>query len=180
VGKVVGIDAPNSIAHLGLMHWLKKKGVSPSSVRVQAAPFAQTLGPLSRGTIQAAVLPEPFVTMARRGGATGVAKIYSAVCRQMCLYTGWMARTDFDASIVARFRRAIEAAAVWADKKSNRAASGRILVKYTPIDRQVLEKMNRVYFAKRLTTLRSGQPWIDLDAEFGLIPASFPIGNLTK
>ena len=180
VGKVVGIDGLNSIAHLGLMHWLRKKGVSPSSVRFQAAPFAETLGPLSRGTIQAAVLPEPFVTLARRGGATGVAKIYSTVCQKMCLYTGWMARTDLDPSIVARFRRAIETAAVWADKKSNRAESGRILVKYTPIDRNVVAKMNRVYFAKRLTALKSGQPWIDLDAEFGLIPASFPISQLTQ
>jgi NitT/TauT family transport system substrate-binding protein len=180
VGKVVGIDGLNSIAHLGLKHWLKKKGVSPSSVTFQPAPFAQTLGPLSRGTIQAAVLPEPFVTLARRGGAKGVAKIYSSVCKRTCLYTGWMVRTDFDPAIAARFRRAIEAAAVWADKKSNRAASGRILVKYTPIDHNILKKMNRVYFATGLNALRSGQPWIDLDAEFGLIPASFPIGDLTK
>jgi NitT/TauT family transport system substrate-binding protein len=180
VGKVVGIDGPNSIAHLGLKHWLKKKGVSPTSVQFQAAPFAQTLGPLSRGTIQAAVLPEPFVTLARSKGATGVAKIYSTVCERTCLYTGWMARTDVDPAIVARFRRAIKAAAVWADKKSNRAESGRILRKYTPIDRNVLKKMNRVYFATGLNALRSGQPWIDLDAEFGLIPASFPISELTK
>ena len=110
-----------------------------------------------------------------------MAKIYSTVCKRTCLYTGWMVQTGkVEPAIVARFRRAIEAAAVWADKKSNRAESGRILVKYTPIDHNIIKKMNRVYFATGLDALRSGQPWIDLDAEFGLIPASFPISDLTK
>ena len=60
VGKLVAIDAPNTLAHIGLLKWLKRNGVSAEDVRFVQIPFAQMLGPLGRGTVDAAVLPEPF------------------------------------------------------------------------------------------------------------------------
>ena len=45
-----------------------------------------------------------------------------------CLLTAWMAhRKDVSADLAARFRNAVQAAAVWANQKRNQAASGRIL-----------------------------------------------------
>ena len=179
IGKTVAIDAPNAITHVAMMRWLKRNGVSASRVEFRTLAFADMLGPLARGTIHAAVLPEPFITLARRQGATRIAKIFDSVCPRTCLYTGWAARTDVDPNLAARFRRAIQAAAVWADQKKNRGASGRILARYAPIDAAVLRRMTRVYFAKRLVPSMA-QPWINAYAEFGVIPARFPARDLVK
>jgi hypothetical protein len=90
-----------------------------------------------------------------------------------------MSRKDMDANVAARFRNAIQAAAVWANKKQNKRASGAILSKYAPIDAAVIAKMTRTRFSTRLRTAQA-QPWIDVFAEFGVIPASFSANDLVK
>lgn len=179
VGKRIAIDATNTIAHIALLKWLKRNGLSADDVRLSEIPFAQMLGPLRRGTVDAAVLPEPFLTLAIQRGARRVANTSNAVCSQDCLLTIWMSRRDVDAELAARFRNAIQTAAVWANQKQNDRASGAILARYTPIDAAVIERMTRTRFAERLRPALA-QPWIDVFAEFGVIPASFSAIDLVK
>lgn len=179
VGKRIAIDAQNTIAHIGLLKWLKGNRVSARDVRLVEIPFAQMLGPLRRGTIDAAVLPEPFLTLAIQRGAKRVANIFHAVCSRDCLLTIWMSRKDMDPALAARFRNAIQAAALWANQERNDPASGAILARYAPIDSAVIAKMTRTRFAERLRP-QLAQPWIDVFAEFGVIPASFPAIDLVK
>ena len=179
VGKLVAIDAQNTLAHVGLLKWLKRGGVPASDVRLTEMPFAQMLGPLRRGDVDAAVLPEPFVTLATQRGAVMVAPILDAVCRQDCLLTVFMARRDIDPNLAARFRNAVQAAAVWANRKANEPASGKILARYAPIDSVVIGKMTRTSFSQRLRT-GLAQPWVDAFAEFGVIPASFAAIDLAR
>ena len=178
-GKRIAIDARNTIAHIGLLKWLKRSGLSADDVSFTELPFAQMLGPLRRGQFDAAVLPEPFLTLATQRGSRRVATIFDAVCSEDCLITGWFARKDADPALVARFRNAIQAAAVWANKKENRAASGAILARYAPIDKALIAKMTRTSFAPRLRPAPA-QPWIDAYAEFAVIPQSFPAIDLVR
>jgi NitT/TauT family transport system substrate-binding protein len=141
--------------------------------------FAQMLGPLSRGRVDAAVVPEPVLTLALKRGATRIAHIFNAVCAQDCLATVWMARRDVNPDLATRFRHAIQAAAVWANQGENEAASGAILAKYSKLDPALIAKVTRTRFATRLRP-ESAQPWIDVYAEFGVIPSSFPATDLTK
>jgi hypothetical protein len=90
-----------------------------------------------------------------------------------------MARRDVDSNLAARFRNAIQAAAVWANNKKNDRASGAILARYAPLDKAVIRKMKRTSFATRLRPVLA-QPWIDVFAEFGLIPASFSANDLVR
>ena len=90
-----------------------------------------------------------------------------------------MARSDVDANLAARFRNAIQAAAVWANDKRNDRASGAILARYSPIDAALIGKMRRASFATRLRPVLA-QPWIDVFAEFDVIPASFSANDLVK
>ena len=179
IGKRIAIDTQNTIAHIGLLKWLKGNGVSVRDVRLVELPFPQMLGPLRRGQVDAAVLPEPFLTLALQRGAKRVANILHAVCREDCLITAWLARRDVDSNFAARFRNAIQAAAVWANRARNDAASGAILARYAPIDKAVIARMTRTRFSTRLRPALA-QSWIDAYAEFGVIPASFRAIDLVR
>jgi len=179
IGKKIAIDQANTIAHIGVLEWLKKRGVSASDVQFVEIPFAQMLGPLQQGTVDAAILPEPFFTLAVKAGAKPLGRPFDAVCAQDCLLTIWMARRDVSTTLAARFRNAMQAAAVWANQKRNDKASATILAKYVPVDKTVAATMTRTRFAQRLRPA-SAQPWIDAFAEFGVIPASFRALDLVK
>jgi len=179
VGKVVALDGPNTPAHIGLLKWLKLSGVSADRIRIKHIPFHQVLGPLTRGLVDAAVVPEPFVTLTTQRGAKRVAPVLNAVCPQECLLSAYMARRDVSGELAARFRNAIQAAAVWANQKKNHAVSGAIVAKYAPIDKAVIRKMARSTYATRLRPAQA-QPWIDVYAEFKVIPKSFSAQDLVK
>lgn len=179
VGKRIAVDVRNNLAHIALLKWLKRNGLSEKDVRLSEIPFGQMLFPLLHGTVDAAVIPEPFLTIATERGARRIADILAAVCRRPCLSTMWMARKDVNPAVAARFRNAIQAASVWANRRRNARASGAILARYVPIDAAVIRKMTRVRFATRLRPAMA-QPWIDAFAEFGAIPESFRAIDLVK
>jgi NitT/TauT family transport system substrate-binding protein len=179
VGKRIAIDFRNSVAHIALLRWLKRGGVSGDDVDITFTPFPLMIGPLLRGEIDAAWLPEPFATQALRRGARIFARPFDATCSQVCLLTVFMARTNADPNVAARFRNAVQAAAVWANQKRNQAASGRILARYAPVSPAVLARMARFSYATRLRPAM-GQPWLDLYAEYDLIPDTFKASDLVK
>jgi ABC-type nitrate/sulfonate/bicarbonate transport system substrate-binding protein len=178
-GRSIAIDAANTIAHIGVLKWLKRGGVSAGEVRFVEMPFPLMLEPLKRRTIDAAYLPEPLLTIAKAQGAKPVGAVFDAVCSTDCLLTFWLARRDMSPELAARFRNAIQAAAVWANKKRNDRASAAILAKYVPIPKSALAKMTRTRFSERLRPALA-QPWIDVYAEFGVIPESFRAIDLVK
>ena len=179
VGGTVLIDGPNTIAHLGVLKWLKRGGVSQDEVKISYVPFQEMLASLSKGSVDAAFMPEPFLTQAAQQGLKIAAYPFDAVCSKPCLLTFWIARADVDANLVARFRNALQNAAVWANQDRNDAASAKILRKYVPIDAKVAAKMKRTSFGTRLRPVLA-QPWLDVFAEFGVIPAGFKAIDLVK
>lgn len=179
VGKRVIVDFPSSIGHNGFLRWLKRGGVDRDQVKVSTFAFGQAVGPLLRGEAAAAVLPEPWVTIALQKGARRVALPFDAVCSEQCLVTTYMARSNEDAGVVARFRNAIQNAAVWANQKRNQAESARILSKYTKQKPSLLKKAVRVRYATRLRPTMA-QPWLDLWVEYMGLPSSFKAADLVK
>jgi len=179
VGKLIAIDVKNNLAHIALLKWLKLHGLTESDVRLSEIPFSQMLGPLEQGQVDAAVIPEPYLTLVKQHGATRIADPLGAVCPHDCLSTMWIARNDVDRDLAARFRNAIQSASVWADKVRNQHASGMLLARYSGIDPSLVRLMTRVSFATRLRPALA-QPWIDAFAEFGVIPQSFSALDLVK
>ena len=179
VGKRIGLDSLNNISHVALQRWLERGGVSPEDVQIATLPFAQMIAPLISGQLDAAWLPEPWATQALQRGARAIAFPFDAVCSEDCLLTMWMSHRNVDPELAARFRNAVQAAAVWGNQKRNQATSGRVLARYAPVDAKVLAKIARIGYATRLRP-RSGQPWIDLFAEYKLIPQSFAATDLVK
>lgn len=180
IGKKIAIDRKTTIAHIGLLKWLKRNGVSEDDVTlVEVGGFAQMLGPLRRGQIDAAVLPEPYLTQATQRGSRRIATMFDAVCTKDCLIVAWFARKDVDPVLAARFRNAIQAAAVWANQKKNQAVGGAIVADQTGLPTKLIGKMTRSTYATRLRPVQA-QPWIDVYAEFGVIPETFDAIDLVK
>jgi NitT/TauT family transport system substrate-binding protein len=66
-GQTIGINAPNNILYLLAASVLAEHGISPSDVRfVTNIPFPQMAAALADGRIDAAVLPEPFASIAEQ------------------------------------------------------------------------------------------------------------------
>jgi NitT/TauT family transport system substrate-binding protein len=175
----VGIDRPGSIAHVALLKWLKRGGVRAEDVRLSFYAFPDMIGPLTQGTIDAAVLPEPWLTQAKARRAAPVAPIFASVCTKACLWTVWFARSDVDRTLAARFRNAIQEAAVWANRKENVAAIDAILARQTKLPSNVIRRMTHSTFATRLRAKRA-QAWIDVYQEFELIPQTFTASDLFR
>ena len=148
-------------------------------MKINFVVFPDMLASLSKGDVDAAFLPEPYITEAVQRGSKVVAYPFNAVCSKVCVITFWIARADVDANVVARFRNAIQNAAVWANQDKNDAASAKILARYVTIDAKVLAKMKRSSFGTRLRPSLA-QPWLDAFAEFGVIPAGFKAIDLVK
>ena len=179
VGRRIGVDRTGSIAHVALLKWLKQGGVRADAVELSYHAFPDMIGLLTRGKIDAAILPEPYLTQARQRGSRLVAPVFQSVCTTDCLLTGWVARKDVDRTLAARFRNAIQEAAVWANNRENDAASGTVLARYTKLPPTVILSMTRSTFATRLR-LRLAQPWIDVYKESELILETFTAADLVK
>ena len=80
VGKTILIDGPNTIAHIGVLKWLKQGGVSKDDVTIKFVPFVEMLPSLSNGSADAAFMPEPFLTLAAEQGLKIAAYPFNAVC----------------------------------------------------------------------------------------------------
>ena len=180
VGKTILIDSPTTIAHIGVLKWLKRGGVSPEDVTIKFVLFADMLPQLANGQVDAAFLPEPFLTQVRQQGLKVIAYPFNAVCSKTCLTTFWVSGPGVDENLRARFRNAVQKAAIWANQPKNDPASAKIFARYVPgIDPKVMAKMERTRFGTRLR-LPLVQPWIDAYAEFGYIPAGFKATDLVK
>jgi NitT/TauT family transport system substrate-binding protein len=179
VGRRVGVDRTGSIAHVALLKWLKRGGVRADEVTLSFYAFPDMIGPLAQGRIDAAVMPEPWLTQAKQQGARLAVRIFGTVCTNACLWTIWIARSDVDRALAARFRNAIQEAAMWANRKESRAAIDAILARRTELPQNVIRRMTHSTFATRLRLARA-QPWIDVYKEFELIPQTFTALDLVK
>ena len=179
VGKRVGVDFLNSIAHIGLLRWLKRGGVSRDDVDITTSPFPQLLGPLLRGEIDAAWLPEPYATLAMDRGAKRIATPFDATCTEVCLADDVYGARERRRQPRRPVPQRRSGAAVWANQKRNQPTSARILARYTGVDAKVIARTARFSYATRLR-VRMAQPFLDLYAEYGLIPDSFQAIDLVR
>ncbi len=177
VGKTIALDAPNTIAQIGVLEWLEKSGIDVGDIKFTIIPFAQMLGPLAQGTVDAALV-------ASRGG-----RWRSSRARSTSRTRSKRVLEEMPADVLggtgrrrAERRRPLPerhpGGAVWANQRKNDDASAKIVAKYVPIPSRA-EEMTRTRFATRLRPALA-QPWLDAFAKRGLIPAGFKASELVK
>ncbi len=163
-GKTVGVSGLNDIMQVSTVTWLAAHGVDPTKVRFVEIPFPQMGAALVRGTVDAAVINEPSLTIAKNNGLTrDFARVFDAIS-PLVMNGAWFTTVPFaqkNPELIKRFQAAIYETAKWANKNHERSAE--ILEKYSKIDAHTAQTMTRSIYADSLP-VSSVQP--ELDAAF--------------
>jgi NitT/TauT family transport system substrate-binding protein len=128
-GRTVAINAPNNILYLLTASVLTEHGISPKNVHfVTKYPFPLIPGKLSAGVVNAAVLPEPFASIAEETyGAVPLADLNQGATTSFPV-EGYVATKQWakqHPQTLAAFYRALEQGQQIAD--TNRAAVERAM-----------------------------------------------------
>lgn len=178
-GKTVAINTLGNINEAAMRALAEKAGLSPDAIRLVEVPFPDMTTALAKGSADAALTLEPFVTDAV---ARGVARVLEpsphAVFGNPYLIGAWFAKKSWikaHPQEAAAFARAVARAAVFIRQHPEQAR--RILQAHTRLTPELAEKVVLPRFPDTLTP-KALQGVIDVTAHFKLIPAPFPASDI--
>ena len=110
-GKRLAVSTIGSISQILLDDWLHRRGVDSSSFTYVEVPFSQMQTVLKQGTVDAVLLPEPFITSTLQAGDGTVesyflAELPNGIPGMINIGDAEWVRTHPDT--IARFRRALD------------------------------------------------------------------------
>jgi NitT/TauT family transport system substrate-binding protein len=149
VGKTIAVTALKDLTEVGARAWLRRNGVDPNSVKFVELPMAQMPAGLDRGTFDAGIVAEPFLSGVRKTLRV-LGSPYDAIGSQF-LIADWFSSTDYvkkNPDIIKRFVAATYETARWAN--ANHPASGKILAKWGKMDPALFDTMTRCEYATSL------------------------------
>jgi NitT/TauT family transport system substrate-binding protein len=175
-GKTIGANGLRNIGQMGPALWIDKNGGDSSSVKFVEIPGDEMAPALDQGRLDAAFLPEPQASLAKRV-ARVLAKAYDAIGDGFMIGGYFTTRQWADAhpDLYGKFVSVMRETALWANKNPDKSAA--ILAKYTKIDLQVVKGATRARFGEILSA-QAIQPTIELAARYKLIEAVFPAQEL--
>jgi NitT/TauT family transport system substrate-binding protein len=176
-GKTVTVNGLGNIAQLPFAAWIDRNGGNSKSVKFLELPFPAMLPALQRGTVDAMVCPEPFITSAVKAGNRVVAVTQNPLAPAYLL-SGYIASRDWiakNAALAKRFADTVRATGDWAN--ANPALASPLLAKFTNIPQLVIDAMYRGRFQDRLDPALI-QPVIDAAAHYGTIGQTFPAADI--
>jgi NitT/TauT family transport system substrate-binding protein len=175
-GKTIAVSALNDLTQTAAEAWIDKNGGDSSAVHFIEMPASESPAAVARGTVQAAVVPEPALSSA--ASETRIfAKAYSAIAPEFMI-NGWFASQDWIAknrAAARSFADAIYEAARWAN--AHRAESAKILEKHSRIPPSVIGRMTRATYATRFDA-KTMQAVIDTAAQYKAIAKAFPASEI--
>jgi NitT/TauT family transport system substrate-binding protein len=148
VGATFGVSSLNDFNQLSLLAYLDTNNVARDSVKFVELTFSQVGAALARGTIQAAILTEPFKSDAVRAGQIrDFGDTYLTIQPEIApifwfTTKGWIQKNP---DVAKRLVTAIYATARWAN--THYKESGEILAKVAKLDPAQVATMKRLYFA---------------------------------
>jgi NitT/TauT family transport system substrate-binding protein len=174
-GKTIAANSLHSLADAVPKLWVDQNGGDSSTLKFVEMPFAAMPAAFDAGRVDAALISEPFMSVAAKSARVLVYG-YDCIAKDFLL-GAWFTTAQWakdHADAIARFRTGMRQAAGWAN--ANPAKSGELLAKYTKIDPAVIATMTRARFGEQLTPALM-QPLIDVAAKFGPF-TTFPAREL--
>ncbi len=178
-GKTVAINTLGNINEAAMRALAEKAGIAPDSLRLVEIPFPDMAAAMSRGSADAALMLEPFVTDAT---TRGVARVLDpsphAPFGSPYLIGGWFAKKAWIKAHPAEasaFARAAAKASAYIAAHPDRARD--ILSQRTRLASELAGQIVLPRFPDSLAP-QALQGVIDVSARFGLLPASFPAAEI--
>lgn len=168
-GQTVAVINLKTTAEFALKEWLQKNGVAPSSVQTIEMPFPQMGPAVQRGTVAAALISEPSLSIAQaREKIRSIAVPTDAIAPQYMVSVWFSTDREIQtrAADLHGFVSTIYETARWANAHQDQ--SGAILARYAKIDPSVIAKMTRVVYRDRLD-VRDINPVLDLAYKYRAI-----------
>jgi len=168
-GKSVATQALNTMAEYAPRAWIDRSGADSSKVKFAEIPFPAMPAALTAGRIDAAWIPEPFLTVAKQQGNKVVTYWTETIAPQF-LISGWYATRQWATAhpeAVRRFRSVIHDTAVWANANQDKTAP--MIAAYTRLDSAVVASMGRSRYAEQLTPALI-QPVVNMVAKYSGFP----------
>lgn len=175
VGKTIGGQGLSDIGTIAVDAWLRQQGVDPTSVHIVEVPSPEMIESLSRGTIAAATLIEPYLSAAVAAGDRVLAPAYTSIAKSF-LIGAYFSTRDWAKAHPAQaraFSQVLVQTARWANANHDRSA--RILEQYTKI--RIAPGQARTTYALALDPPVI-QPLIDAAAKDHVLKGTFPAAEL--
>ena len=150
IGKTVAISAFKDGTHLAMAAYLTRNNVDLTKVNFIEMPYPLMPQAVVRGTVDAAVLVEPFASGAANDVRI-VAKPLDAIAPEFLL-SGWFTtKAWFTANmgLAKRFAAVMAETSRWAN--ANHQQSGELLQKYSKVSDATIARMGRSVYAETLT-----------------------------
>lgn len=169
-GRRVAVNSLRNINDIVLGHQLEQAGLSYDGVEFVEIPFPEMAAAVQRGDVAAAMLIEPFITVAEGQGLKIIGRPYTDLRPGLQIGTYLMSRqlVQQNPELVQRFQRAVQATAdsIRNDPDAFRAALPRI----SETDPALAQNV-RINQWKGATDRESLQLVLDLMVEYQLVDA---------
>jgi len=178
-GKTLAVSGIHEIAWLAARRWMDTNGADSTKAHFIELPFPAMAGAVATGRVDAASMN---LALAPTAGTAGdplriIGYSYDAIAPRWiisawCATPDWLAKHPAEAT---RFVGAMQQSTTWANAHRSEAAG--ILAKYLKRSAASIDALPRMTFETHVTPALL-QPAIDQAAKYGVIPASFPAGEL--
>ncbi len=164
-GKVVSVNGLGDFSQVTIEAWIDSTGGDAKSVKLLELPFAGVAAALAQGRIDAALLVEPFTTMAK--DQVRVIGDALAPVGKHFMVTGWYARAAWlnaNRDAARRFVAVMLQTAVWANKNHDQSAA--ILAHYSPVPLEVIRASPRALYGEMPISADWLQPVLDFSTKY--------------
>jgi len=169
-GKTVGMIVLKTSQELSLDAWLDKSGAQRATVKRVEVLFSEMEVALDRGTIDAAIISEPFLSTSIRSGTIRAIGDPNQAIAPTYLLGAWFTTKAFaqqNPDTVKRYVDVMYTTAKWAN--THTAQSALIVSKYMKIDPDITRTMNRIEYAETMR-LPEMQALLDASYKYGYLP----------
>jgi NitT/TauT family transport system substrate-binding protein len=176
-GKTLGVNGLKTGLEVLVENWMAKNGGDPSKLSLVEVPFSDMALALQRGSIAAAAMTDPALSIAVHDGTVRSLGDTGSAMGEF-LISCWFSTRKFAQSnpeVIRRFDRAIYAAQSYANTHPSETAP--ILAKYAKMNIDTVHSMTRSMFADQMR-VSDIQPFLDIAAKYGTIARPVSAANL--
>jgi len=179
VGKTIAVAALDDQSHLAALAWLDQSHVDVSRVHFIAIPYIEMAVGTENGLADAALLTEPWLSVAVRSGKLRVLEknAYDVIAPEFLIGV-WFTTSRWYAehtAVAKRLVKVIYETARWAN--GHHEQSAKLLSQFSKIDVNTIRSMSRIPFSTSLDPSLM-QPQLDLAFKYRVIDRALDANNL--